>query len=74
MLLQRVINQALQVGGLQVGSNTTDTSNKTDSPAIIIDGDLGKQQLANHLYDLEIEPANFGEQGRIEISDWLMGK
>lgn len=26
------------------------------------------------VYDLEIEPANFGEQGRIEISDWLMGK
>jgi len=26
------------------------------------------------VYDLEIEPANFGEQGRVEISDWLMGK
>lgn len=26
------------------------------------------------VYDWEMEPANFGEQGRIEISDWLMGK
>ena len=36
--------------------------------------ELERNQEGLLVYDLEIEPANFGEQGRIEISDLLMGK
>ncbi len=36
--------------------------------------ELERNQEGLLVYDLEIEQANFGEQGRIEISDLLMGK
>ena len=35
--------------------------------------ELERNQEGLLVYNLEIEQANFGEQGRIEISDWLMG-